>query len=275
MTTTLIKENYEPIKGKIAVFIMSFNGDTPCLKQCLRGIEQQIKKGYNMEVYICDDANNPITDQDIIQNYNYNKTYFQRNGNLNGTECSLGMLIEMLKVARMSKAQYIMKVDSDMFIRSLERFMKPLEENEKSVVGFRLTTCMNYAAGVTYILPTEGLFNTIKNFYKWYREEKDNDDRWIEHCPEDWAITRSVAAINNYPLIQWDNATIPDYWLMSPFNYEEVNEDGQMSPLTLSRFQLYDFVNFGNRYELTVDNPREFAGAVMKKFVDFDLNNEF
>lgn len=58
------KENYtdwwKPIKGKIAVVIMTFKGDGGCLQQCLRGLEVQKQRGRDIEVYILDDSNNPL-----------------------------------------------------------------------------------------------------------------------------------------------------------------------------------------------------------------------
>ena len=286
MTDVQLNEQpFTTVKGKIAVVIMTFNGDTHCLKQCLRGLEQQIHKGYNLEIFLLDDANHPLNHEEY-SNYHYKKTYFDRRCNLNGTQCTLGMLMEMLRIARESKAEYIMKVDCDMYIRNLERFLQPLEDNPDLVIGFRLNNVMNYVAGVTYILPSKGLYNTIRNFYKWYADEKENTKEWISHCPEDWAITRSVAACNNFTLWQWQNAVNPHTWLLAPFNFREIHEDGSINPLCLTRYTMYDFVNFGNRHELTTEHckctslltdidVRELAGKYMETFIDFDLNNTY
>ena len=63
MKTEILHEEWNTVKGKIAVFIMSFSGDKPCLTQCLRGIEQQQKKGYNIEVFkIAIENNIPVID---------------------------------------------------------------------------------------------------------------------------------------------------------------------------------------------------------------------
>jgi hypothetical protein len=77
--------------------------------------------------------------------------------------------MEMVRISRQSNAEYIMKVDSDMYIRSLDRFLEPLKTNKNSVIGFRLNKVMNYVAGVTYILPSQGLYNAVKNFGNWYK----------------------------------------------------------------------------------------------------------
>ncbi len=255
---------------------MTFKGDELCLKECLRYLELQ-KEKYDLEIFILDDAKNPLDNPP--QNCHYWKTYFDRQGNLNGQECAHGMLIEMLKIARMSKAEFIMKVDCDQCVRSLENFLEPIFSNKKQVVGFKLNEKMCYCTGVTYILPTEGLFNAVVNFRKWYKEQNKLDEmgEFAPHCPEDWAITRCVADTNDYTLFQWDNSkeVSAEHWLLSPFNFDEVKADGTISPLSFSRFQLYDFVNFGNRYLLKCDKPRVFAAECMKKFTDFDLENKF
>jgi hypothetical protein len=163
-----------------------------------------------------------------------------------------------------------------MYIRSLKRFLQPLLTSDKLVLGFRLNNVMNYVAGVTYILPTEGLYNAIRNFCTWYKEEQENSTEWIQHAPEDWAITRAVAACNGYTLWQWDNAQNPSTWLLVPYNYNEVSTSSTVSPLTLARYSMYDFVNFGNRHEITQNStPRKFAADCMKHYIDFDLYNEF
>lgn len=281
--------DWKPIDGKIAVFIMTFQGDSGCLVECLRGLEEQKKKGYDLEIYICDDGKNPLQEETLneIQGVikSYRKTYFDRNCNLNGTQCSQGMLMEMLRCARECEAEFVMKVDCDMYIRNLKNFLQPLEEDRNSVIGFKLTKDMNYCAGVTYLLPSTGLYNAIRDFYKWWKNEQENDEKWISHCPEDWAITRCVTAVNDFTMYQWDNSTTPNKWLMAPFNFREIEPDGSINPLSFTRFLLYDFVNFGNRYELDkecqckslLDNldPRSIAGNCMKRFVDFDLSLEY
>lgn len=283
MNIKLVEQEYTPTNGKIAVVILAFSGDNLCLKQCIRGIEEQQKKGYNLQIFILDDANSPLP-QEEYKNYNYRKTYFSRNNNLNGTECSLGMLMEMVRISRQSNAEYIMKVDSDMYIRSLDRFLEPLKTNKNTVVGFRLNKLMNYVAGVTYILPSQGLYNTVRNFSNWYKNEQENSKQFIAHCPQDWAITRCTADTNNYVLWQWENAVNPNSWLLVPFSYKEVNEDGTIHPLSIIRYTMYDFINFGNRHELyynwkckkvDVTEARYIAGYYMQNFIQFDLNNHY
>lgn len=284
MTIKSIKEDWATIKNKIAVVIMSFKGDDSCLKQCLRGLEEQKKKGYDLEIHILDDANTPLNPDDY-KGYHYRKTFFPRNKNLNGVACTLGMLMEMLRIARETRAEYILKVDSDMFIRSLDRFLKPIKEDRNLVLGFKLNPQMNYVAGVTYLLPTIGLYNAIRGFNDWFKNESENEDSFIKHCPEDWAITRCVAETNNFPLVQWDNSEKPQNWLMCPFNFLEVENLEEINPLSFCKCAMYDFVNFGNRYEITEDtkigeylnemDSREIAGYLMEKFIDFDLLNQF
>lgn len=257
------------IKNKIAIFIMSFSGDEGCLFQCVRALEK-LSPRYDFEIFVIDDGHSPL--ENIPENVHYSKSFFNRNGNLNGTECAHGMLMEMLRCARACGAEYVMKVDSDMIIRNLDNFLHPLSINPEQVIGFKLNPSMNYAAGVSYLLPVNGLYETIKKFGIWFNDEKEKE--WFApHCPEDWAISRCVASVNGYPLYQFNQADNPQNWLMSPFNFDDVqiNDTGIIIPrLTFVRFRLYDFVNFGNRYQLKCDNPREVAAMCMKEFLDFE-----
>ena len=255
------------IQGKIAVCIFTYNGDKQCLVECLRAIQKQKKKGLDLDIYILDDGFNPI--QNPPTGYQYRRTYFNRNGNLNGIQCAQGMLLEMVKISRQSQCQYIMKVDSDMIIRDLTEFLSPLNQDKNSVIGFRLNEYMDYCAGVTYILPAIGLYKTLKGFIKWYREENKPQNF---HCPEDWAITRAVTIINDFQMVQWDNTPTvsSEFWLMAPFNFKQRKTDGRISPISLSRFQLYDFVNFGNRYQIKEGDPHQISAQCMRTFNDFD-----
>lgn len=257
------------IKNKIAIFIMSFSGDEGCLFQCVRALEK-LSPRYDFEIFVIDDGHNPI--KNIPQNVNYSKSFFNRNGNLNGAECAHGMLMEMLRCARECGAEYVMKIDSDMVVRSLDRFLMPLSFNPEQVIGFKLNPLMNYAAGVSYIFPVKGLYEAIKKFGIWFKEEEEKE-HFAAHCPEDWAISRCVSSVNGYQLYQFNQVDRPQYWLMAPFNFEEmkIGENGISIPrLTFVRFRMYDFVNFGNRYQLKCENPREIAADCMKEFNNFE-----
>lgn len=292
-----MKQEWTATPGKIAVVIMTFSGDAACLRQCLRGLEVQKKLGYDLDIHIIDDAANPINNSSDIKvdieshqlicddnAYNYRKSHFNRNFNLNGTECAMGMLMEMIRCSRESGAQYIMKVDCDMYIRHLDRFISPLKENPDSVVGFKLNEAMQGCAGVTYILPAKGLYAALKGFHQWWNESKD-DPGFMEHCPEDWAITCCTSYANDFTLVQWDNYTDPSTWLLCPFNYADMTETGSVGALYYTKYNMYDFINFGNRFEMREldkltkliqkHDPRKIAGIIMERFVDFDALNTY
>ena len=255
-------------RNKIAIFFMAFSGDTQCLKQAVRAINR-LKDRYDFEIFVLDDANSPMTD--VPAGCKKSLSFFNRNGNLNGAECAHGMLIHMLRCARDCKAEYILKVDSDMIIKDLDNFLRPLEYNREQVIGFKLSPQMNYVAGVCYLLPVNALYETIKHFRAWFNHELTKED-CPKHCPEDWAITRSVSTINNIPLLQYNQVDESQNWLMSPFNYTEtkISDDAIDIPnLSLARFSMYDFVNFGNRHQIESEKPREIAATCMKRFNDF------
>ena len=261
---------YQMERGKFAFCIFTFGGDAGCLATCVERLHM-LTYPTHFDVHVFDDAEHPL--QSIPYGVNYHKTYFHRNGNLNGTECAQGMLMAMLQAARESHAEYICKIDSDMLVLNFSRFMKPLEENPLSVVGFKLNARMNYAAGVCYILPVAGLYKAIRGFHAWYEEESACPD-FAPHSPEDWAITRAVSALNDYPLIQFNQVDNPSSWLLSPFNYDEIMLDDtsgeiHIHPLINQRFLIYDFINFGNRYQIARPDARDIAATCMAKYLTF------
>ena len=267
---TLISSNpWLSKRNKIAIFFMAFRGDTQCLAESIRAIRRLPSK-YDFEIFILDDANNPLTD--VPTGCYRTMSYFNRNGNLNGAECAHGMLMTMLRCARECGAEYILKVDCDMIIKDLNNFLRPLEYNREQVIGFKLNPFMNYVAGVCYLLPVNALYNTIRYFSTWLHDEKQKED-YPKHCPEDWAITRAVSMINDIPLLQYNQVDKPENWMMAPFNYNELkfndNSDFIIPDLTMVRFAMYDFINFGNRYQLKIENAREVAASCMQQFNDF------
>lgn len=160
-----------------------------------------------------------------------------------------------------------------MLVLNFERFMQPLKENPLSVIGFKLNARMQYAAGVCYILPVTGLYEAIRGFHMWYEAESARED-FATHCPEDWAITRAVSALNDYPLLLFNQVDKPSSWLLSPFNYDEImlgdtNGEIHIHPLIHQRFLIYDFINFGNRYQIARPEARDIAATCMGLYLSF------
>lgn len=269
ITPQILTAPYEMERGKYAICIFTFGGDSGCLATCVERLHK-LQYPRNFEIFVFDDGQNPL--EQVPANVYYQRTYFNRNGNLNGTECAHGILMALLHAARQARAEYVMKIDSDMLVLNFERFLKPLKENPLSVIGFKLNDKMQYAAGVCYAMPVEGLYNAVKGFSAWYTRESETEE-FAPHCPEDWGVTRSVSAINDYKLILFNQVTNPEHWLLSPFNYDEIllDDDGKpnIHPLIFQRFMIYDFINFGNRYQLTCENAREIASDCMSQYLTF------
>ena len=76
MTELLLEQEYTFIKGKIAVVIMTFDNDSGCLTHCIRCLEEQKKKGYNLELFLLDDATNALQQPYQYTSCHYRKTYF-------------------------------------------------------------------------------------------------------------------------------------------------------------------------------------------------------
>ena len=259
---------YRPIKNKLAICIFTFKGDNRCVSQCIKALEKH-RANLVFDIFLIDDGLCPL--DDIPENVFYSKSHYFRNGNLNGAECAQGQMMEMLRCARKASAEYVMKLDSDMIVNSFDNFLAPLWENPDSVVGFKLNPRMNYVAGVCYVFPVKGLYNGIRDFAVWYKKESETEE-FAAHCPEDWAVSRCITAVNDYTMIQFNQVENSENWLLSPFDFDilEDVENIKIHPLIWHRYRIYDFVNFGNRYQLKCENPREVAAECMKQYMDFE-----
>ena len=255
-------------KDKIAACIFTFKDDEPCLHECVRAL-RRLQKKHNIEIFIFDDSEHPI--ENVPEGVHYRKTYFDRKGNLNGEECAQGQMIEFLIAARQCQAEYILKIDCDTIIRSLDRFLSPLKVERDSVVGFQITRFMDYCAGSMYLLPTVKLYNAIRNFVPFMAEERTKST-FISHVPEDRTITRCVMAQGSTMRL-FDNVEHPENWIFAPYNFRELDtETLTASHISLRRYCIYDVVNFGNRQELMPENARAIAGKAMKLFNDMEEN---
>lgn len=268
MRIKTVETPYKTKRNKFAICIFTFSGDESCLFQCIKALNK-LKSTLNFDIHIIDDSNSPL--ENVPDGVFYSKSIYNRNGNLNGVECSHGELMELLRCSRKSNAEFVIKLDSDMIVKSFSNFLYPLKKNKNQVIGFKLNENMCYVSGSCYLIPSKYLYKTIKCFHSWFIKEQETDD-FAPHCPEDWAVTRSICAINDIPMLQYINYGNSENWLLSPFNFQEIKTENnrvEINPLIFHRFNIYDFVNFGNRFTIKEGNSREIAGKCMEQFNDF------
>lgn len=102
---------------KLAIVYFCYKNDQDLLNLSLSNISF-LRKSDDIDVYIMDDGNNSMTAIPDIDNLYYEKTYFDRRGNLNGIECIYGMTDIYAKIFNLKQYDWVIKVDADTFINT-------------------------------------------------------------------------------------------------------------------------------------------------------------
>ena len=96
----------------IPACIFTYSGDALPLRECVRAV---IASG--LVPFVFDDQESPLPRHMIAwlksQDAQYHVTDFPRNGNLNGTECAMGIISCMIMAMHLSRERIAFKIDSD------------------------------------------------------------------------------------------------------------------------------------------------------------------
>lgn len=140
------------------VCVFTFGGDAVALGQCIRALKRLRAKcervGGELHIYVFDDGKHPLPYAPA--GVEYEKTWFERGGNLNGVACVQGELVCMLKAVKASGAKYVVKLDSDTVVQDLGWMLEAFEEDEAYVehVGVSLERLLKRLAEL--IVPESG-----------------------------------------------------------------------------------------------------------------------
>ena len=102
---------------KLAFVYFTYSHDQDMLQYSIRSINM-LKSQYDIDIFIIDDANMPMSF--IPENVIYIKTSFNRNRNLNGKECLIGMIQEYEKIFQYCDYDWCIKIDSDVYVNHLD-----------------------------------------------------------------------------------------------------------------------------------------------------------
>jgi hypothetical protein len=132
----------------IPACIFTYSGDALPLRECVRGI---IAAG--LMPFVFDDADSPLPRHMVAwlesQGAAYHQTDFPRNGNLNGTDCCIGILSSMILAMHQARSRIAFKVDSDTLI------IDPLPFIEQSTGVYSTAQNRRAAFGCCYSLTME------------------------------------------------------------------------------------------------------------------------
>lgn len=132
----------------ITYCIFTYKEDAPMVEQCIRGLKLLGSREQN--IFVFDDGRNPT--QIPLRGCQYRRTYFNRNGNLNGQECTQGELKCMGEAVYHTGADLIIKIDSDIILNSLDWVQttyNPLVRH----IGFHIGEEKHHISGCCYSLP--------------------------------------------------------------------------------------------------------------------------
>lgn len=140
----------------IAIVYFSFSKDKALLLQSLRAIPRLTKDGRDtITTFVFDDASSTIGPEPFAgTGVRYSTTDFPRCGNLNGTACVLGMYTCFRNIFDTLSPDWIIKVDSDVFINDLE-FLRNLDPT--TVGGSGTFSELHFAHGCLYAVSAYGL----------------------------------------------------------------------------------------------------------------------
>lgn len=125
--------------------IYCYREDYKCLDLCIGQIR---KADPDARIFLFDDGAAPLAKKDIPRGSDifYKKTYFCRNGNLNGLECVRGMLSCMQDIPGKDP---VIKIDSDTLLMSTAEIKRSLFERRMLAGGFQCAVPFAWS-GVCY-----------------------------------------------------------------------------------------------------------------------------
>lgn len=136
----------------IAIVFFSYAGDAQLLQQSLRAIPHLRAYGDRIDVYLADDAADPIPD--IPEHTHYISTTFYRCGNLNGLDCILGMARTYAHILSCADYDWIIKTDCDTYINHLH-WLRNINPADCLFTG--TTHAHDYPSGPCYAISAAGI----------------------------------------------------------------------------------------------------------------------
>lgn len=203
----------KPLKFCFVYF--SYRYDAYLLGQSIRALRMLPRRLANKSnIFVFDDAQNALPYAPNASRYNL--THFKRNGNLNGTECVDGMLFCMLEAARLSGADVIIKIDSDIILNNLNwiKDFNPLQSH----IGFQIQG-QSHVSGCCYSLPSSALVPMLKSL----RNESKSPN-----IPESILMTNLSQKVGLDKVLHVCDSSNPDLWKASSIERKEI-ENGLTS----------------------------------------------
>lgn len=237
----------------IFVNIFTYKGDEEIVSYAARSAK--LVFGDECEVNVIDDSNNPIGQKykDILKEHNiqYRTSTFNRNHNLNGKECCVGILEEIVKSTNGDKTGISIKLDSDTLIFKRALFDAFIKDDQIAYMASNRP--QGVFSGICYCIKNNILDKCLKNM-----KAVDID---LTIAPEDVAIG-CIAVLSGFPksnyiIPGWNDVTKTGEscgWLYKNANRKEI---------FAKYYELFTICTVGNWF-LTEGLKREDRNIVME-----------
>lgn len=135
----------------VALCFFTYSEDAPLLDYALQAVPRLRAQGHAVHVYVIDDARSPLAMPPV--GCRYWRSEWARGGNLNGAECICGMVDEYNAIFNMGLYEWILKVDCDTFVNSLD-WLDGISSQETAFAG---TIHVNdHCSGACYAVSRNG-----------------------------------------------------------------------------------------------------------------------
>lgn len=232
-----------------AYCLFSFNGDKPCLEQAIRSIRAFDPTG---KIAVFDDGYAPMKRPPPADWYE--RTYFNRGGNLNGRECIQGELLCFAKAARSFGAQFVAKMDCDTILLCPDKAGRIMEAARLDMCGSTWDGSET-AWGPFYMLRSNILTRMMEAVCS-IKHLSDEEDRGMT------AVCR--AAGGHVRLIEFADAS--ERWL-NGFDYRVAVDVRKFLPQSESQRRVA--VTCGNRACVAGEVSRALCARTQRELLDF------
>ena len=211
---------------KLAFIYFTYTKDIDILNLSLEAFDDNDMS----DVYILDDANNPLPyiPGKVIKD-NYKQTSFKRNNNLNGIECLDGMIQEYNRIRSIKNYDWVVKVDSDTFINDFD-ILRSIDAAKYNQFGtsnryfYKIRNDIAVQYGCLHGISKHGLDNLNYEFYTNITAYQQDDQ--YERFAEDYMTSRmysldrneltyDLANIYNNPIIKKETGIYFDFKMPS------------------------------------------------------------
>lgn len=228
-----------------AYCFFSFRNDADSLAQSIRSIRASDPTA---RIAVFDDGHAPLAKPPRADYFE--RTWFNRRGNLNGRECIMGELLAFQKAARLFGAERLAKIDSDTVVVDAARAFALPASVHADLYGASWHD--QGVWGPFYILSTAFVHRMLEAI----NSQQDLPDE------EDFGMTRLArAAHGRVTIVPWADK------FLNGFDYRLKHYD-------FERFRSACAITCGNRMQIDGPEPRGVQARAMEGLIDYLLHNK-